>query len=212
MIFPYVVIVALAAASVSLLIANRRAQVRVKDLSAQTQQAIRMTMQQQQMLREHTHAETLKDEFISTVSHELRTPLTSIRGALGLLSNGIYGKADPKAQNLLRIATTNTDRLVRLINDILDLERMDSDRSSMQIHRCSLRELIVQASETMVPMADAAAVHVQTVPEPNPQNITFEGDPDRILQLLCNLLSNAIKFSPPAASIRLLSSTINNDF
>ena len=212
MILAYVVISALLAACLFLLHANRRAQNRVKDLSAQAQQAIRMTMQQQQMLREHTHADTLKDEFISTVSHELRTPLTSIRGALGLLSNGIYGKADPKAQNLLRIATTNTDRLVRLINDILDLERMDSDRSSMQIHRCSLRELIVQATETMVPMAEAAGVRVEIVPEFHGQPIIFNGDPDRILQLLCNLLSNAIKFSPPGTSIRLHSSTINDDF
>ena len=68
----------------------------------------------------------LKDEFISTVSHELRTPLTSIRGALGLLSSGILGEVNDKAANLLRIALTNSDRLVRLINDILDLERIQS--------------------------------------------------------------------------------------
>src|SRR6201995_1574746 len=100
MFFAYVVIAGLVAACVALLIVYIRAQRRIADLAAQTQQAIRMTMQQQQMLREHTHAHTLKDEFISTVSHELRTPLTSIRGALGLLSNGVYGKADPKAQTL----------------------------------------------------------------------------------------------------------------
>jgi len=208
----YVVIAALVAACVSLLIVYRRAQRRIADLSAQTQQAIRMTMQQQQMLREHTHAHTLKDEFISTVSHELRTPLTSIRGALGLLSSGVFGQLDTKAQNLLRIASTNTDRLVRLINDILDLERMDSDNAPLQIHRCSLPELIVQAVETMTPMAEGAGVRLETVPAQSGESIAFDGDPDRILQLLCNLLSNAIKFSPPGAPIRLFTSTSGNDF
>jgi signal transduction histidine kinase/CheY-like chemotaxis protein len=208
----YVVIASLLAVCIALLIAYRRAQLALRDLSAQTQQAIRMTMQQQQMLREHSHLDTIKNEFISTVSHELRTPLTSIRGALGLLSSGMLGKVDAKAQNLLRIATTNTDRLVRLINDILDLERMDSDQSSLQIHRCLLAELIVQATETMAPMAEAACVLVEIVPPARGANIVFNGDPDRILQLLCNLLSNAIKFSPAGASIRLFSSIIGNDF
>jgi signal transduction histidine kinase/CheY-like chemotaxis protein len=208
----YVVIASLLAVCIALLIAYRRAQRSLRDLAAQTQQAIRMTMQQQQMLREHTHLDSIKNEFISTVSHELRTPLTSIRGALGLLSSGMLGKVDAKAQNLLRIATTNTDRLVRLINDILDLERMDSDRSSLQIHRCSLPELIVQATETMAPMAEAACVLVEIVPPARGVNIVFNGDPDRILQLLCNLLSNAIKFSPAGASIRLFSNIIGNDF
>ena len=73
----------------------------------------------------------MKDEFISTVSHELRTPLTSIRGALGLLSSGVMGELNEKAGNLLRIASSNTDRLVRLINDILDLERMESGRAPL---------------------------------------------------------------------------------
>ena len=73
----------------------------------------------------------VKDEFISTVSHELRTPLTSIRGALGLLSSGILGEVNAKAANLLRIALNNSDRLVRLINNILDLERMQSGREPL---------------------------------------------------------------------------------
>src|SRR5258708_14722723 len=70
----------------------------------------------------------MKDEFVSTVSHELRTPLTSLRGALGLLSSGMLGSVAAKGQRMLEIAVVNTDRLVRLINDILDLERMESGR------------------------------------------------------------------------------------
>src|SRR6202012_951476 len=116
-------------------------------------------------------------------------------------SSGMLGKVDATALNLLRIASTNTDRLVRLINDILDLERMDSEPGSLQIHRCSLPELLVQAVETMTPMAEAAGVTIDIVPEPHGELISFDGDPDRILQLLCNLLSNAIKFSPPRSPI-----------
>ncbi len=204
------VIAPLLAACVFLLIAYRRARKQVVKLSAQTQQALRMTMQQQQMLREHTHAGAVKDEFIATVSHELRTPLTSIRGALGLLS-AMPCHTDPKAQNLLRIALANTERLVRLINDILDLARMESDHSSLQLQRCSLPELIVQAVETITPMADAAEVYVEVFPSRG-ETILFNGDPDRILQLLCNLLSNAVKFSPPGATIRVLTKVIADDF
>src|SRR5579875_3005079 len=112
-------------------------------------------------LRQRTELDTVKDEFISTVSHELRTPLTSIRGALGLLSAGLMGKVDARAANLLRIASTNTDRLVRLINDILDLERMSSGAAPLQLRPCSLRELILQAVDTMSTMAQEAGVHLE---------------------------------------------------
>ncbi len=115
------------------------------------------------LLTQRSELDTIKDEFISTVSHELRTPLTSIRGALGLLSAGLMGKVDAKAQNLLRIAVTNTDRLIRLINDILDLERMESGRAPLHVRRCSLRDLAQQAIETMNPMADAAHVRIELV-------------------------------------------------
>src|SRR6202045_2195703 len=116
--------------------------------------------QQKTKLALRSDLDTVKDEFISTVSHELRTPLTSIRGALGLLSSGVIGDVDAKAQNLLRIAVTNTDRLIRLINDILDLERMQSGRAPLQIRRCSLRELAQQAIDSMSAMADANTVHL----------------------------------------------------
>jgi signal transduction histidine kinase/DNA-binding response OmpR family regulator len=149
--------------------------------------------------------DSLKDEFVSTVSHELRTPLTSIRGALGLLSSGLMGTMDAKAQNLLRIALTNTDRLVRLINDILDLERMESGRAPLQFRRCSLPELVQQAVDTMTAMADEAQVKLRigVLPEGTPSSIFFDGDPDRILQVLTNLLSNAIKFSPAGGTVQL---------
>ncbi len=142
----------------------------------------------------------MKDEFISTVSHELRTPLTSIRGALGLLSSGILGEVNEKATNLLRIALTNSDRLVRLINDILDLERIQSGREPLAFHGVQLADIVKQAIEDMQPMADAAGV--QLIHDSTKAEIS--ADPDRLLQVVTNLLSNAVKFSPPNSPVSVM--------
>ena len=139
----------------------------------------------------------MKDEFVSTVSHELRTPLTSIRGALGLLSTGLLGEMGEKATNLLRIAVTNSDRLVRLINDILDLERMQSGRAPLTYRSCDLEELARQAIDAMTPMAETAKVQLLLDSGP----VQVEVDPDRLQQVMTNLLSNAIKFSPPQSQV-----------
>lgn len=155
------------------------------------------------LLVQRSELDQIKDEFISTVSHELRTPLTSIRGALGLLSAGLLGTVDPKAQNLLRIAVTNTDRLIRLINDILDIERMESGRATLHVRRCSLRDLVQQAIETMTAMADAGGVKLQLIVNAAPDGVALDADPDRILQVITNLLSNAIKFSPPETTVSI---------
>ena len=139
----------------------------------------------------------LKDEFVSTVSHELRTPLTSIRGALGLLSAGLLANVSEKAANLLRIALSNSDRLVRLINDILDLERIQSGREPLSFRTISLSEIIRQAIDGMQPVADAAGV--QLIHDAN--SVELSADPDRLLQVITNLLSNAVKFSPEGATV-----------
>jgi PAS domain S-box-containing protein len=139
----------------------------------------------------------LKDEFISTVSHELRTPLTSIRGALGLLSSGILTKLDGKAADLLRIALTNSDRLVRLINDILDLERIQSGREPLAFRSVQLDEIVRQSIDDMQPVAEAAGVHL--IHDTTKSEIAADGD--RLLQVITNLLSNAVKFSPPDSTI-----------
>jgi signal transduction histidine kinase/CheY-like chemotaxis protein len=190
-----------------LLFAFLRAQRSTRDLARQLSQAREQQYQDKRQLTERSQLDRLKDEFISTVSHELRTPLTSIRGALGLLSSGTIGELDPRALNLLRIATTNTDRLIRLINDILDLERMESGRAPLQVRRCSLHDLCQQAIETMTPMAEDHTVHLELLPFTagggSADSLFFDGDSDRILQVLTNLLSNAIKFSPPASTVRV---------
>ena len=142
----------------------------------------------------------LKDEFISTVSHELRTPLTSIRGALGLLSSGILGEVNDKATNLLRIALTNSDRLVRLINDILDLERIQSGREPLAFRNVQLAEIVGQAIDGMAPVAEAAGVQLIH----DTTQVEIAADPDRLLQVLTNLLSNAVKFSPPNSTISVM--------
>ncbi len=206
-----IVIAALACATTIFLVQWLRTRAACQKLAGDIRRANDLALEQTESLQQRNQLDTLKDEFISTVSHELRTPLTSIRGALGLLSAGMLGKMDPKAQNLLRIASTNTDRLVRLINDILDLQRMDSGRAPLQMHRCSLAELEAQAVETMTPMAQAANVSIEIVQPSDREAIVFDGDPDRILQVLCNLLSNAIKFSPASATVRVQSSEAGND-
>jgi signal transduction histidine kinase/DNA-binding response OmpR family regulator len=190
----------LAAMSLAYVDARSRSQ----RLARQLADALSEAQRHSAALNERTKLDIIKDEFISTVSHELRTPLTSIRGALGLLNSGVLGKLDDKSANLLRIASTNTDRLVRLINDILDLERMDSGRAPLHVHRCSLHDLVLQSVDTMSSLAEAGNVRLIVVPPPSGIVLAFDGDPDRIQQVLCNLLSNAIKFSPPNASVRIL--------
>lgn len=207
-ILPLLGYLSLLTTSAVLLVAFLRVQRSCREMTDQLNQAREQQHQHTLQLTHRSELDTLKDEFISTVSHELRTPLTSIRGALGLLSSGIIGDVDAKALNLLRIAVTNTDRLIRLINDILDLERMESGRAPLQIRRCSLRDLAQQAIDTMTAMADANTVHLALEPSTvaqaaYPEALFFDGDADRILQVLTNLLSNAIKFSPAASTVRI---------
>jgi PAS domain S-box-containing protein len=142
----------------------------------------------------------MKDEFISTVSHELRTPLTSIRGALGLLASGILGELSEKGENLLRIALSNSERLVRLINDILDLEKIQSGREPLDFRSVQIGEIVRQAIDGMQPVADSSGV--QLIHDAVQVDVT--ADPDRLLQVLTNLLSNAIKFSPANSTVSVM--------
>ena len=179
----------------------RRQESEIAGLSAALKRSRELAEEHKCRLAERSDLDHAKDEFISTVSHELRTPLTSIRGALGLLSSGLLGNVGVRAQNLLRIASTNTERLIRLINDILDLERMESGRSPVNTRRCSLYDLAREALDTMTAMADAAHIRLVLNCHAAADAIYFDADPDRILQVLTNLLSNAIKFSPEASTV-----------
>jgi PAS domain S-box-containing protein len=150
-------------------------------------------------ISERKRLERLKDEFVSTVSHELRTPLTSISGSLGLLIGGATGKLPESARRLLAIAQSNSQRLVRLVNDILDIEKMESNRIAFNFKPVEARTLVEQAIEDNRGFADGYAVRVRL----DPASVTGEvyADPDRLVQVVTNLLSNAIKFSPPDGEV-----------
>lgn len=149
--------------------------------------------------------ERLKDEFISIVSHELRTPLTSISGALDLLANGVLQSQPEDAQRMLNIAASSTDRLVRLINDILDIERIESGKVAMTMQVCDTAELVTEAVEAMQDMAERAGITFVVSPLAAP----IWADPDRVIQVLTNLLSNAIKFSPAGSTVQLNVTRVN---
>lgn len=142
-------------------------------------------------ITERQMVERMKDEFISVVSHELRTPLTSIHGSLGMLASGLLNTQPEKSQRLLEIAVDSTERLVRLINDILDVERIESGKVTMAKLSCNAADLIEQAVDIMQAMADKAEVTLSV----SSISAQLWADPDRIIQTLTNLLSNAIKFS-----------------
>ena len=148
-------------------------------------------------ITERKQIERMKDQFVSTVSHELRTPLTSIRASLGLLASGMSGTLPEKGQRMLEIAVTNTDRLVRLINDILDSERLASGKTPMEKKQCSAAQFVTQAADVMKPMAEKAGISLSV----ESQDAVLWADPDRIAQALTNLVSNAIKFSPKGGRI-----------
>ncbi|WP_407293741.1 CHASE3 domain-containing protein [Stutzerimonas zhaodongensis] len=140
--------------------------------------------------------EQMKTEFISTVSHELRTPLTAIRGALGMLVGGVAGEIDDGARSLLDIAHKNSERLVRLINDILDIEKLEAGRLPFHFARCDVQALIEQALADLKPYGNDYGVSLVLVIPDGPIQSEANLDPDRFAQVMANLLSNAIKHSP----------------
>ena len=143
--------------------------------------------------------EKMKDEFISVVSHELRTPLTSIRGALGLLSTGAL-KSDPKkVEKVTKIATESTEHLVRLVDNILQLEKLESGEIELVIQKMNVSGLISQAINRVQIIANKEGINLQTT---KLDGIIW-GDGDRLIQVLTNLLSNAIKFSESGSTVWL---------
>ncbi|MCU1227607.1 MAG: Two-component hybrid sensor and histidine kinase regulator [Acidobacteria bacterium] len=149
---------------------------------------------------ERLEVQRMKDEFVSIVSHELRTPLTSIRGALGLLAGGLMASSPVKGQRMLDIAVSNTDRLVRLINDILDIERIDSGKVVLTKSICNAATLLRDSIDVMRPIADKAGVLLELG---RVESATINADADRVIQTLTNLLSNAIKFSPSGSAVTI---------
>ena len=151
-------------------------------------------------ISQRKEVERMKDEFISTVSHELRTPLTAIYGSLNLLTSGMGGQLPPDAMQLLDISHQSTERLIRLINDMLDLEKIASGKIEYRMTEQPLRPLVEQAIRDTQAYAEGLRVRFRLEPGMAPR---VYADADRIVQVCVNLLSNAAKFSPPGSGVEV---------
>lgn len=143
--------------------------------------------------------EQMKDSFVSVVSHELRTPISSIHGALGLLATQKLGTLCPEGEELLTIAVAESRRLVRLVSDILDWERIEAGHLTLEKEACQVKDLIRWASEGARSRAESAGIQIET----SSVSTVIWVDCDRILQTLNHLLDNAIKFSPAQTTIQI---------
>jgi len=150
-------------------------------------------------ITEQKRSAQLKNDFISTVSHELRTPLTSIRGSLGLIAAGVAGELPAKAANLVNIAHNNSERLVLLINDILDMEKIESGVITFKIKQAPVRQVLEQAIAASSNYMAESRIRIVLVDDAPRAEANI--DPDRLHQVMANLLSNAIKFSDPGGAV-----------
>ncbi len=153
-------------------------------------------------ITERTRIEQMKNEFVSIVSHELRTPLTSIRGSLGLLEGGVAGELPGRAGELVRIARSNSERLIRLINDILDLDKLEAGRLEFISEQLDMAKLLHQCAEELQGVAVDAGVRIEVQVDES-ADLGVLGDRDRLLQVLVNLCSNALKFAPENSAVVL---------
>ncbi|WP_411879683.1 PAS domain S-box protein [Polaromonas sp. YR568] len=144
----------------------------------------------------------MKSEFVSTVSHELRTPLTSIRGSLGLISGGVAGQLPEAVKTLVGIAKSNCERLIRLINDILDIEKIESGKMTLDLQVLELKPLLEQALAANEGYGTAKDVSLNL--HCTEEDLLVRADNDRLTQVVTNLLSNAVKFSPAGGIVDII--------
>lgn len=142
-----------------------------------------------------------KSDFLNIASHELRTPMTSIKGSLGLITAGALGNLSEDVMGLMKIAESETDRLIRLTNDILDMAKIEARKMPLNLSWFDLRQLLEKTVDGLVGFSTAAQVEIKIH---DFKSIVAFGDQDRIQQVITNLLSNAIKFSPPKKSIEII--------
>ncbi len=141
-------------------------------------------------------------QFVSIVSHELRTPLTSIKGSLQMLDSGLFGELSQDQQELVSMAVNNSDRLARLVNDILDLERLDSGRMPMAPQQVDAADLVEQSLAVVRGVATTAGVELQCEKPSDDVDLDLFVDPHRLGQVLVNLIGNAVKFSERGSQVR----------
>lgn len=151
--------------------------------------------------------ERMKDEFISVVSHELRTPLTSIHSSLKILATGKLGSLSTQGERMLKIADEQTERLVHLVNNVLDLQRIQSGKITMNKQGCLAQELMLETVQSMKTLAQEQAIELVV----EPSAVEVWADRDYILQTLTNLVSNAIKFSPSNSTVSLSAAIEDGD-
>jgi len=161
-------------------------------------------------ISERKKVDALKNEFVSTVSHELRTPLTAINGSLGLILGGMVGELPDQAQELLKISQRNSDRLLQLINDILDIEKLEAGKMPFNMQEHDLIILLKNSIEVNQAYADQMSVEIEFNTELTAARVSV--DPDRLSQVMANLLSNASKFSPIGDVINVKLEKDNNDY
>jgi PAS domain S-box-containing protein len=152
-------------------------------------------------ITERKKLDRMKDEFVSMVSHELRTPLTSIKGSLGLVVGGALGALPNKAKEMVDIAHRNAERLINLVNDILDIEKLESGRIEFQIQSLDLSDLVREAVETNKGFAEEHGV--KFVFADFAPKVVVRGDSNRLTQVVANLLSNGAKFSPENGEVEI---------
>lgn len=134
----------------------------------------------------------LKNHFVSIVSHELRTPLTSIKGSIGLILSGATGNASSETKEFLDVCYRNTDRLIRLINDLLDIQKIDAGKFQLNREETDLVKIVDESIASLRPFAQE---HHVVLRKESPEKMVVCADRDRVSQVLCNLISNGIKFS-----------------
>jgi signal transduction histidine kinase len=158
-------------------------------------------------LSEWKKLDRMKNEFVSTVSHELRTPLTSIRGALGLLEAGVTGALSDKGIDLVHVARENCERLIRLINDMLDLDKIEAGVLSLDLVDLAPADVVQATLDGIAGMAVVYGIRLEQVVASTPM---IRVDRDRIVQVLTNLVSNAIKFSPTGSAVSVAVTATND--
>jgi signal transduction histidine kinase len=169
-----------------------------ESLEAQVEARTRELQESNERLQE---LDRLKSEFVSDVSHELRTPLTSVKGYVDYLLEGIVGELSPPQKDFLTRVKGNTDRLVRLINDLLDLSRIEAGRVDFHPVKLAMVEVTTEVLDALRPLASEKGVDLSTdMSEPDG---FVRADRDKVYQVLLNLTHNAVKFTPPGGSVRV---------
>ncbi len=159
-------------------------------------------------ISQRKHLDRIKSEFVSTVSHELRTPLTSIKGALGIINSGILGEMPDKAKRMIELAHNNTERLILLVNDLLDVEKIQAGKVDLKLDKINLTDIVKESITMNQTYASNFKVSLELIG--NPIDYYVKADASRLLQVMANLISNAAKYSPTYDSVNISLQAIEN--